>query len=56
MLVLLIEKLKEVIIINGNIEITVAEITGSFVKLAIKAPPQISIYREEIYSSLILSG
>lgn len=52
MAVLVIKKLREVIVINGNIEVAIAEITGSFIKLAIQAPSEISIYREEIYSSI----
>ncbi|HVV67959.1 MAG TPA: carbon storage regulator [Gammaproteobacteria bacterium] len=54
--VLVIEKLKEAIIINSNIEIVIAEITGSLIKIAIKAPPKIPIYREEIYHPNISSG
>ncbi|HVV67724.1 MAG TPA: carbon storage regulator, partial [Gammaproteobacteria bacterium] len=53
MSVLVIEKLKEVIVINGNIEIAIAEITGSLIKLAIQAPLEIPICREEISRAIL---
>ncbi len=49
MMVLTTTKLKEVIIINGCIEVIVVTIVGSIIKLAIQAPPAIPIYRKELH-------
>ena len=38
----------EVIVINGNIRIRVAEVRGKQVRLAIEAPKDIPIVREEL--------
>lgn len=45
-------KKNETIIIDGEIEITVLDISGEQVKLGIKAPKHISIYRKEIYMQI----
>lgn len=37
------------IVIQDNIEITIVDISGEQIKLGIKAPKDISIYRKEIY-------
>ena len=42
-------KKNEAIMVNNNIEITVLEIRGDQVKLAIAAPKEIPIYRKEVY-------
>ena len=39
----------EALIINNNIEVTILEIKGDQVKLGIKAPKSVPIYRKEIY-------
>jgi carbon storage regulator len=48
-MLILSRKAGEKIIINGNIEITVAELRGSEVRIGISAPKNVSIYREEVY-------
>lgn len=40
------------IIIQDNIEITVVDISGDQIKLGIKAPKEISVYRKEIYTQI----
>lgn len=39
----------ESLIINNDIEIAVMEIRGDQVKLGIKAPKEVPVYRKEIY-------
>jgi carbon storage regulator len=48
-MLILSRKAGEKIIINGNIEITIAELRGSEVRIGISAPKNVSIYREEVY-------
>lgn len=42
----------EKININHDIEIYLLEINGNQVKLGIKAPPEISVHRNEIYKKI----
>ena len=42
-------KVGESIVLGNNIEVTVLEIRGDQVKLGIKAPKSVSIYRKELY-------
>ena len=42
----------EALFINNNIEITVLEVKGDQVKLGIKAPKEIPIYRSEVYEQI----
>lgn len=42
-------KKNEAIVIDNNIEITVLEIKGDTVKLGIRAPKEVSVYRKEVY-------
>ena len=42
-------KTGESIILGNNIEITVLEVRGDQIKLGIKAPKSVSIYRKELY-------
>lgn len=51
-MLVLSRKTGEKIIINDNIEITVIETRGEFVKLGINAPKSVSIYREEIFEEI----
>jgi len=48
-MLVLSRKAKESIVIDGNITVTVVAIAGNKVRLAISAPPEIRIDREEIH-------
>ena len=48
----LTRKKEESIVINGDIEITIMEIKGDHVKIGIKAPKKVPIYRKEIYDQI----
>ncbi|MBN8240748.1 carbon storage regulator [Marinobacter hydrocarbonoclasticus] len=43
----------ESIIINDNIKITVTRLDSSRVRLAIDAPPEVAINREEVFNRII---
>jgi carbon storage regulator len=45
----LTRKRGESLILNNDIEVTVLEIRGDQVKLGIKAPKQVPVYRKEVY-------
>lgn len=45
----LTRKKGEALVLNHNIELTILEIRGDQVKLGIKAPKQVPIYRKEVY-------
>lgn len=45
----LTRKKGESVVLNNNIEVTVLEIRGDQVKLGIKAPRQVPVYRKEVY-------
>jgi len=45
----LTRKKGESLVLNNNIEVTVLEIRGDQVKLGIKAPRQVPVYRKEVY-------
>ncbi|MBQ3584631.1 MAG: carbon storage regulator CsrA [Lachnospiraceae bacterium] len=42
-------KKDEAIIINNNIEITILEVKGEYVKLGISAPKSVPVYRKEVF-------
>ncbi len=42
----------EALFINNNIEVTVLEVKGDQVKLGIKAPKEVPIYRSEVYEQI----
>ncbi|MBO6260848.1 MAG: carbon storage regulator CsrA [Lachnospiraceae bacterium] len=42
----------EALFINNNIEVTVLEVKGDQVKLGIKAPKEIPVYRSEVYEQI----
>ncbi len=42
----------EALIINNNIEITVLDVKGDQVKIGIKAPKDVPIYRNEVYEQI----
>lgn len=45
----LTRKKGESLVLNNNIEITILEIRGDQVKLGIKAPKDVPVYRKEVY-------
>ena len=51
-MLILTRKINQSIIINDNIEITIIETKGEQVKIGIKAPKDVSIYRTEIYKEI----
>lgn len=42
-------KVNESIVINNNVEVVVLEVKGDQVKIGIKAPKSVPVYRKEIY-------
>jgi len=51
-MLVLTRKIGEEIIIGGNIRVKVADIRGSRVRLAIEAPRELSVQRQEIAVAL----
>ena len=51
-MLLLTRTIGETIIINDDIKITVTDIQGNHIKLAIEAPEEVKVYREEIYKRM----
>ncbi|RXZ83484.1 carbon storage regulator [Paenibacillaceae bacterium] len=51
-MLVLSRKIEESIMIGGNIEVVVLGIEGDQVKLGIKAPKDVNIYRQELYQSI----
>lgn len=49
----LTRKVGEQIIINDNIVLTIVDIRGDNIRLAIDAPREIKIYRGEIYQAIV---
>lgn len=49
----LTRKIGEKIVINDNITVTVVDIKGESIRLAIDAPREIKIYRGELYEAII---
>ncbi|MGN0497409.1 MAG: carbon storage regulator CsrA [Lachnospiraceae bacterium] len=45
-------KANESIIIGNDIEITILEVKGEQVKVGIKAPKSVPVYREEVYTQI----
>ena len=45
----LTRKKGESLVLNNDIEVTVLEIRGDQVKLGVKAPRQVPVYRNEVY-------
>ncbi|HOD42457.1 MAG TPA: carbon storage regulator CsrA [Candidatus Wallbacteria bacterium] len=52
-MLVLTRKHNQSIIIGNNIEIMIVEIRGDQVKIGIKAPKNVSIYRSEIYEEIM---
>ena len=51
-MLVLSRKLKQSLVIGDNVEITIVEIHGDQVRLAISAPKHISIFRKELYEEI----
>jgi len=51
-MLVLTRKKGQKLIINDNIEVTILESRGDTVKLGIKAPKDVTIFREEIYEEI----
>ncbi|CAM4389980.1 carbon storage regulator CsrA [Paenibacillus alkaliterrae] len=51
-MLVLSRKSNESIMIGGNIEIVVLGVEGDTVKLGIRAPREVDIYRKEIYMAI----
>jgi carbon storage regulator len=51
-MLVLTRKTGQKLIINDNIEVTILETKGESVKVGIKAPKNVTIYREEIYEEI----
>lgn len=51
-MLVLSRKKNESIVINGNIVITVIEIRGDKIRLAIEAPKDVPVHREEVQQAI----
>lgn len=51
-MLVLTRKIGQKIIINDNIEVIILETRGDAAKIGIKAPKNVTIYREEIYEEI----
>lgn len=51
-MLVLTRKVGQKLIIDDNIEVIILETKGDSVKIGIKAPKNVSIYREEIYEEI----
>lgn len=51
-MLILSRKKDESIIIGDNIEISIVDIKGDHVKLGIKAPKYVKVYRQEVYEAI----
>jgi carbon storage regulator len=49
----LTRKVGERLVINDNIVVTVVEVKGDSIRLAIDAPKSIKVYRGEIYDAIV---
>lgn len=48
----LTRKKGESLVLNNDIEVTVLEIRGDQVKLGVKAPREVPVYRKEVYTQI----
>ncbi len=51
-MLILTRKPRESVMIGDNVEVVVLEVRGEQVKLGIRAPKEISVYRKEIYENI----
>lgn len=52
----LTRKKGESIIINNNVEVTVLDVRGDQIKIGIKAPKDVPVYRKELYLQIAKSN
>ncbi len=52
-MLVLTRKLGEGIAVGDDIRVVVVEIRGNQVRLGIKAPPEMSVYREEVWVKIV---
>lgn len=55
-MLVLTRKIGERIVIGENIVVTIADIKGDNIRLAIDAPKEIKVYRGEIYDSIAMEN
>ena len=51
-MLILTRKLNETIMIGDQIEISIVDIKGDQVKLGIRAPRSVKVYRQEVYQAI----
>jgi carbon storage regulator len=51
-MLILARRVNETIMIGDQIEVSVVDIRGEQVKLGIKAPPAVKVYRQEVYAAI----
>lgn len=55
-MLVLSRKINESILIGGQVEVVVLGVEGDTIKLGIKAPKQVDIYRKELYEAIQASN
>ena len=48
----LTRKLGESVVINNNIEVTIVEVRGRFIKLGFDIPPNVTVLRRELFDKI----
>lgn len=51
-MLVLTRKINEKLVINGNIKVVILEANKNSVRIGIDAPPEVQIYREEIFTEI----
>jgi carbon storage regulator len=52
-MLILTRKIGETVIVGNSVRITVVDLSPGVARLGFEAPPEISIYREEIYKEIV---
>ncbi len=52
-MLILTRRVDEKIVIGEQVSVTVLSVKGSQVRIGIEAPPEVKIYREEIYQRIL---
>lgn len=52
-MLVLSRKVGESIMLGEDIEITIIEVKGEQIRIGIKAPQEVKVYRKEIYSAIL---